>query len=105
MLKNILNTLKLGGKSLFLHLEIQLTSKLGAIFLMMKKHIFLLFGFVLLMCSCAAEFNRVYKTTDYAYKYEYAKECFARGKYSQAISLLQELVTIMKVTDNGEECL
>ena len=72
---------------------------------MMKKHIFLLFGFVLLMCSCAAEFNRFYKTTDYAYKYEYAKECFARGKYSQAISLLQELVTIMKGTDNGEECL
>lgn len=71
----------------------------------MKQHIFLGIVFALMLCGCAAEFNRVYKTTDYAYKYEYAKECFARGKYSQAISLLQELVTITKGTDNGEECL
>lgn len=62
-------------------------------------------GIILLFSSCAAEFNRVYKTTDYAYKYEYAKECFAKGKYSQAISLLQEMVTMLKGTDNGEECL
>lgn len=57
------------------------------------------------MSSCSTEFNRVYKSSDYAYKYEYAKECFARGKYQQAISLLHELVTIMKGTDSGEECL
>lgn len=73
----------------------------------MRKYIYLhfLIGFVVLISSCSSEFNRVYKTTDYAYKYEYAKECFARGKFSQAISLLHELVTIMKGTDNGEECL
>ena len=56
-------------------------------------------------CGCTTEFNRVYKSADYFYKYEYAKECFARGKFTQAISLLQELVTVMKGTDNAEECL
>lgn len=59
----------------------------------------------MLLTSCAHEFNQVYKSTDYNYKYEYAKECFARGKYSNAITLLQELVTIQKGTDNAQECL
>lgn len=57
------------------------------------------------LSSCSPESNKVYKSQDYAYKYEYAKDCFARGKYSRAIPLLQELVTIEKGTDNGEECL
>ena len=39
--------------------------------------------------GCAHEFNQVYKSQDYAYKYEFAKECFANGKYTQDISLLQ----------------
>ena len=47
----------------------------------------------------------VYRTTDYDYKYEFAKECFARGKYTFAVPLLQELITIEKGTDNAEECL
>ena len=55
--------------------------------------------------SCAQEYNQVYKSTDYTYKYEYAKECFAKGKYSFAVPLLQDLVTIQKGTDNAQECL
>lgn len=55
--------------------------------------------------GCAHEFNQVFKSQDNAYKYEYAKECFANGKYSQASVLLQELVTIQKGTDNAQECL
>lgn len=59
-----------------------------------------------LLCSgCATEFNRVYKTTDNHYKYEYAKECFARGKYTRAVTLLTDLINIEKGTDNGQECL
>lgn len=58
-----------------------------------------------LFSGCATEFNRVYKSGDYAYKYEYAKECYANGKYMHAVSLLQELVTILKGTDSGEESL
>lgn len=59
----------------------------------------------MLFSGCAHEFNQVYKSTDYSYKYEYAKECFANGKYTQAITLLEELVTIQKGTDNAEESL
>lgn len=55
--------------------------------------------------SCAHEFNKVYKTDNYHYKYEYAKECFAAGKYVRAVTLLQELVTLQKGTENAQECL
>ena len=57
-----------------------------------------------LLCSgCATEFNRVYKSADNTYKYEYAKECFARGKYQQAAALLQELVTAQKGRSMAQE--
>lgn len=71
----------------------------------MKKYVISLSILMMLLTSCASEFNRVYKTTDNDYKYEFAKECFARGKFTQAITLLQELVTIQKGTDNAQECL
>lgn len=70
----------------------------------MKKIALVLFATTIL-CSCAHEFNKVYKSADYAYKYEYAKECFANGKYQRAITLLNDLIAIEKGTDNGEESL
>ena len=57
----------------------------------------------MLLTGCANEFNQVYKTSDYSYKYEYAKECFAKGKNSSATTLLQYLVTLQKGTDNAQE--
>lgn len=71
----------------------------------MKKKLLITFCAAILLASCAQEYNQVYKTPNYAYKYEYAKECFAKGKYSYAVPLLQELVTIEKGTDNAQECL
>ena len=71
----------------------------------MKENILITFILSLLLTSCAQEYNQVYKSTDYTYKYEYAKECFAKGKYSFAVPLLQDLVTIQKGTDNAQECL
>lgn len=71
---------------------------------MIKNLIAIIFAAVL-FSGCAHEFNQVYKSQDYTYKYEYAKEAFARGKYVQAITLQQELVTIQKGTDNAEESL
>ena len=71
----------------------------------MKKPIFAILLSALLLSSCANEFNKVYKTTDNIYKYEYAKECFARGKYVRASTLLQGLVTMQKGTDNAQESL
>lgn len=58
-----------------------------------------------LLTGCASEFNAVYKSADYAYKYEFAKRCFAEGKYNQAATLLGDVVTPMKGTDNAEESL
>lgn len=71
----------------------------------MKKSFIASICAVFLLSSCAHEFNQVYKTNDYAYKYEYAKECFAKGKFVRATTLLTDLITLMKGTDNGEECL
>lgn len=58
-----------------------------------------------MLSSCAHEFNQVYKTVDNDYKYEYAKECYANGKYQRAITLLDQLVIPMKGTDHAQECL
>ena len=71
----------------------------------MKKGIFILSSIALLMCSCASEFNAVYKYGDQEAKYEYAKEFFARGKFQQAATLLEELVTMKKGTEEAQECL
>ena len=71
----------------------------------MKKRIFVGICAALLLTSCAQEYNKVYKTTNNAYKYEFAKECFAKGKYGFAVPLLQDLVMVEKGTDNAQECL
>ena len=72
----------------------------------MKKYAYIIpLLCIALLSSCAAEFNRVYKSNDIDYKYEFAKECFAIGKFNQAVVLLQELVTIQKGTDKAQECL
>lgn len=71
----------------------------------MKKYLTFLAGAVLLMSSCAGEYNKVMKSSDGDYRYEYAKQCFAEGKYSQAATLLLDLVTLKKGTDDAEESL
>ena len=59
----------------------------------------------ILFASCAQEFAKVYKTENAQYKYEYAKECYAEGKFAQAITLLTGLINIEKGTDNAQESL
>jgi len=70
----------------------------------MKKYLVVILA-AILFASCANEFNKVYKSHDSALRYEYAKECFARGKYTRAITLLEELITLQKGTDNAQESL
>lgn len=72
---------------------------------MNKRIIIYISAIVLLLCSCAQEFNTVYRSADYSYRYEYAKEMYAKGKHSRASLLFGDMVTIMKGTDNAEECL
>lgn len=70
----------------------------------MRKYIIIICS-ALLFTSCAHEFNQVYKSNNLDFKYEYAKECFANGKYVRAITLLSELVTVKKGTEEAQECL
>ena len=60
---------------------------------------------LLLLTGCQKEFNAVYKSTDYRYKYEYAKQCFAEGKYQRAATLLQDLIVPMKGSQDAQESL
>lgn len=71
----------------------------------MKKSVFFTACMVLLLCSCAGEYNRVLKSPDSDYRYEFAKRSFAEGKYVRAVTLLQDVVAVMKGGDNAQESL
>ena len=70
----------------------------------MKKNIFIILLSALLLPSCG-EYNKLLKSTDYEYKYEAAKNYFAKGQYNRAATLLNELIAILKGTDKAEESL
>ena len=71
----------------------------------MKKLTLIASCVALLMTSCVNEYNQITKSGDYTLKYEYAKQCYAQGKYSRVVPVLQELVTMKKGSTEGEECL
>lgn len=71
----------------------------------MKRNCIIALCMAALLSGCAHEFNNVYKSNDNQYKYEYAKQCFALGKFQQAATLLQELVTVQKGRQNAQESL
>ncbi len=71
----------------------------------MKKTLYILGFGALLLCGCAGEFNKVYKSTDKDYRYEYAKQSFAEGKFNRSATLLMELITQKKGRDDAEEAL
>lgn len=70
----------------------------------MKKYIVMALLSAGVLSSCG-EYNKVLKSQDYEYKYEAAKSYFAKGQNSRAATILEELVTILKGTTNGEESL
>lgn len=57
-----------------------------------------------LLASCG-EYNKILKSTDRDVKYTYAKKYFEEGKYSRAITLLEELVPFFKGYAQAEESL
>lgn len=71
----------------------------------MKKSILITACVALLMSSCANQFNQVYKSQDNNLKYEFAKQYYAAGKYSRAATLLNDLITTKKGTQEAEESL
>ena len=65
----------------------------------------IIFSAALLLTGCAGEFNKVYKYSDMDYRYEYAKQCFAQGKFTNAETLLMDLITMKKGSDEAQESL
>lgn len=70
----------------------------------MKKVVFLSMMITLLLSSCG-EYNKILKSTDYEYKYSFAKKYFNAKQYSKSATLLDELVPIFKGTAYAEESL
>lgn len=56
------------------------------------------------LSSCGS-YSKMMKTTDYVYKYEMAKQYYVEGQYNRASLLLQDVVSLLKGTDKGEESL
>lgn len=56
------------------------------------------------MVSCG-EYQKVLKSTDYNYKFDYAKRAFDQQKYAQTTTILKDIVTVFKGSDKAEESL
>ena len=72
----------------------------------MKRNFIIILFTAFVMSSCG-NFTNLYKhklaDKDYDYLYEAAKEYYVAGQYSQAITLLNDVITILKGSDRGEE--
>ena len=60
---------------------------------------------MVLSTGCHSTSTALYKTTDFDYKYEAAKEYYAAGKYTKCSQLLEEMVMLLKGTEKAEESL
>lgn len=69
---------------------------------MLKKLIYILI--IPLLCSCG-EYQKVLKSPDPNYKFEYAKKAFEQKRYVQASTLLKDVITIFKGSEKAEESL
>ena len=67
---------------------------------MTQRILFILLA-ISLFSSCG-EYNKVLKSNDYNYKFEYAKRAFAEKKYQQAATLLKDCITVFKGSDKAE---
>ncbi len=75
------------------------------VFMKKNRNIFVISVLSILFLASCGEFNNIVKSADYLYKYEAAKQYYADGKYSRAVVLLQDVISVLKGTDKGEESL
>ena len=71
---------------------------------MQKKLLFSIICSAFIFSSCE-EYNKVLKSSDPNYKFEYAKKAFEERKYVQSATLLEDVVKVLKGTDKAEESL
>ena len=60
---------------------------------------------LLVLLSSCGEYVKVQKSSDFEYKYDYAKRAFNEKRFTQAATILKDCVTVFKGTDKAEECL
>lgn len=58
-----------------------------------------------LTLTACGEYQKAQKSTDYNYKFDYAKRAFENKQYMQAITLLNDCLAVFKGTDKAEESL
>ena len=71
----------------------------------MNKNTIISLCLAALFSGCGSALHSVRKSTDKTYQYEFAKQCFAQGKFDDAVTLLSELVTVQKGRENAQESL
>lgn len=69
----------------------------------MRNYLILILATILL--SSCGEYQRVLKSDDYNYKFEYAKRAYEEKKYVQAATILQDCINVFKGSDKAEESL
>ncbi len=57
-----------------------------------------------LFTSCG-EYNKALKSSDYNYKFEFAKQAFEQKRYTQAYTLLEDVRNVFRGTPKAEEAL
>lgn len=67
-------------------------------------HIFSVLIAAVLLTSCG-EYQRAQKSTDYNYKFDFAKRAFEEKKYVQAATILEEIFPAFKGHEKAEESL
>ena len=68
------------------------------------RHYIILLVAALTLCSCG-EYQRVLKSDDVNYKFDFAKRAFEQKKYVQAATLLKDCISVFKGSDKAEESL
>ena len=71
----------------------------------MQKTFYTLLLSAVILSSCSNSYNNLFKTQDFDYRYEAAKQCYVAGRYTQCYQLLDELVRLLKGSDRAEESL
>lgn len=68
------------------------------------RRIFYICLLALTLTACG-EYQKAQKSSDYNYKFDYAKRAFENKQYMQAITLLNDCLAVFKGTDKAEESL
>lgn len=69
-----------------------------------RNYIFVIVSFLMIMCSCG-EYARILKSSDIDEKYEYAQVYYDQGRYTRAITLLEDVVRMYRGTEDAENSL